>query len=104
MIRHNLIATRVHWELCRKYEIKVTRNWYEHNPLSNKVTQTGIEILWDVEIKMTTKIKHNSPDMVVKMPQERKRQLTDIAIAQDNSILNTENEKVNKYIDLAGII
>ena len=26
------------------------------------VTQTGIEIRWDVEIKTTTKIKHNSPD------------------------------------------
>ena len=44
MIRHNLIATRVHWELCRKYEIKVTRNWYEHVPLPYTVAQTGIEI------------------------------------------------------------
>ena len=26
MIRYNLTATLVQWELCRKYEIKVTRN------------------------------------------------------------------------------
>ena len=45
MIRHNLIATCVHWALCRKYEIKVTRNWYEHVPLPYTVTQTGLEIL-----------------------------------------------------------
>ena len=55
MIRQNRILTRVHWELCRKNEIKVTRNWYEHVPLPHTVTQTGIEILWDVEIKTTTK-------------------------------------------------
>ena len=69
MIRDNLIATRVHWELCRKYEIKVssanmllTRAWYEHVPIPYTVTQTGIEILWYVEIKTTTKIKHTWPD------------------------------------------
>ena len=33
LIRHNLIATIVQWKLCRKYEIKVPRNWYEHVPL-----------------------------------------------------------------------
>ena len=74
MIRHNLIATCVHWELCRKYEIKVTRNWYEHVPLPYTVTQTGLEILWDVEIKTTTKIKHNRPDIVAKMLEEGKWQ------------------------------
>ena len=32
------------------------------HPLLRMVTQTGIEIRWDVEIKTTTKIKHNSSD------------------------------------------
>ena len=106
MIRHNLIVTRVHWKLCRKYEIKVTRNWYEHVPLPYTVTQTGIEILWDVETKTTAKIKHNRPDIAVKMPEERKWQPIDVAIPQDYNIvtLSKENEKVNKYIDLASII
>ena len=67
MIWHNLIGTRTHWELSRKYEIKVTRNWYEHVTLSYTVTHTAIKILWDVEIKITTKIKHNRSDIVVKM-------------------------------------
>ena len=38
----------------------------------NTVTQTGIEILWDVEINTTTKIKHDRPDIVVKITGERK--------------------------------
>ena len=71
MIRHNVIATRVHWELRRNSETKVTRNWYEHVSLSHMVTQTGNEILWDVEIMTTTKIKHKRPDIVIKMPEEK---------------------------------
>ena len=68
------------------------------------VTQTGLEILWCVEIKTTTKINHNKPNIVVKMPRRRKWQLIDIAIIQDHNIVSKENEKINKYIDLAGII
>ena len=33
------------------------------------------------------------------MPEERKWQLTDIAIPQDDNIVSKENEKVNKYIN-----
>ena len=51
MIRQNLITTRVHWQLCRNYEIKAIRNWYEHNQLPYTVTKTGIGILWGVEIR-----------------------------------------------------
>ena len=38
------------------------------------------------------------------MPEERKCQLIDIAIPQDHNIVSKENEKVNKYIDLASAI
>ena len=95
MIRHNLISTCIHCELCRKYEKKVTRNWYEHVPLPNTVTQTGIEVLWDVEIKTTTKIKHNRPDIVAKFPGERKWQLTDLAITQDHDIVRKMKRLTN---------
>ena len=83
LIRHNLIASSVQWELCRKSEIKVTRNWYEHVPLPRMVAQTEIAILWDVEIGTTTKIKDNRPDIVAMMPG-------------DHNIVSTENDKVCK--------
>ena len=38
------------------------------------------------------------------MPEERKWQLIDIAIHQDDNIVSKENEKVSKYIDLARIM
>ena len=104
MIRHNLIVTHVHWKLCRKFETKVPKNWYEHIPFPYTVNQTGIETLLDVEIKTTTKLKHKRPDIVVKMPGEREWQLLDIAITQYHNVVSKESEKVNKYVDLASII
>ena len=88
MIRHNLSATRVQWDLCRKFEIKVTKNWYEHAPLSHTGTQTGMEIVWDAEIKTSTKIKHNRPAIIVKMPGKRKWRLIDIARPEDKNIVS----------------
>ena len=38
------------------------------------------------------------------MPEERKWQLIDIPIPQDHNIVSKENEKANKYIDLASAI
>ena len=38
VIRPNLIATYVHWELCWKFEIKGLKNWYEHVPLPHTLT------------------------------------------------------------------
>ena len=51
------------------------------------MTQTGTEILFDAEIRTTTKIRHNRPAIGEKKPGERKGQLTDIAIPQDHNIV-----------------
>ena len=31
--RHDKVALRVHWELCRKYGLECTDRWYDHQPL-----------------------------------------------------------------------
>ena len=30
--RHDMVGKRIHWEICRKYQIKVKDKWYEHEP------------------------------------------------------------------------
>ena len=32
--RHDEVALRVHWEICRKYGIECTDKWYDHQPLA----------------------------------------------------------------------
>ena len=58
------------------------------------MTHAEIEIFWDVEINTTIKIKHNRPDIVLKMPGERKWQLIDIAIPQDQNIVSKEMKRL----------
>ena len=45
-------------------------------------------------------MNHNKPDIVIKMPGERKSQLIDIALTQHQNNASKENEKGNKNIDL----
>ena len=45
-------------------------------------------------------MNHNKPDIVIKMPGERKSLLIDIALTQHQNNVSKENEKGNKNIDL----
>ena len=45
-------------------------------------------------------MNHNKPDIVIKIPEERKSQLIDIAITQYQNNVSKENEKGNKNTDL----
>ena len=47
--------------------------------------QDSDEILWDLEIKTTSKITINQSDAALKLQKEQKRQLIVIAISQDHN-------------------
>ena len=34
--RHDKVALRVHWEMCRKYGTEFTDKWFDHKPLGVK--------------------------------------------------------------------
>ena len=47
--RHDTLAKVIHWDLCKKYGVKVQSKWYDHVP--EKVEETDhIKILWDLKI------------------------------------------------------
>ena len=52
------------------------------------------------EIKTTTKIKHNRPEIVAKIAEESQWQLIDVHIVQDLNIVIKKNERFNNYLDL----
>ena len=61
------------------------------------MNQTGIEIYpKNREIKTTTKIKHNRPEIVAKIAEECQWQLIDIYIVQDLNIIIKKNERFNE--------
>ena len=65
------------------------------------MNQTGVKIYRkNREIKTTTKIKHNWPEIVAKIAEECQWQLIDIHIVQDLNIVIKKNERFNNYLDL----
>ena len=80
-IRHDIVGKHIHWLLLKKYEIPTGNKWYSHVP--NVVTETDdgkVTIYWDKPIKTDRKVKYNRPDVVV---------------------IDREEEKIDKYMDLA---
>ena len=101
-LRHNLVGRRVHWELCKKYNIVCTPKWFDHVPEKIVANKDGnVEIWWDEEVSTSKKVKHNRPDIVVKENEERKWIFVDVTVPMDHRVVVKENEKIEKYLDLA---
>ena len=54
--RHNKVATYVHWNICRNFDINVPDKWYEHQPEPVTEHQKAI-ILWDLPVHTDREIK-----------------------------------------------
>ena len=101
-LRHDLVGRRVHWEVCKKHGIDCSEKWFDHTP--EKITSTSdgnVEILWDVEIETGKKVKHNRPDIIIKERERNKWTFVDVTVPMDHRVEEKENEKIEKYLDLA---
>ena len=41
--RHDNVARRVNWELCKKHGLEISDRWYEHTP-ADVVQNDGVEL------------------------------------------------------------
>ena len=71
-----------------------------HKPESVLENETHT-ILWDFEIKTDHLIPARRPDLVLINKKERTCQLVDFAVPEDYRVKQKENEKMDKYLDLA---
>ena len=94
------VALRVQWEMCRKYGIECTDKWYDHQllPITEK---WRVRITWDMTIYTDKVLKHNQPDITLVHKDTQKWTLIDTAVPADQNITRTEEEKVEKYQELA---
>ena len=92
--RHNKVASMLHWNLCKKYHLPVSKKWLEHNV--EKVLQNEkVKILWNFKIQTDKHLAHNIPDITV--VEKKQVWLTDVAIPGDSRIDQKEVEKITKY-------
>ena len=63
--RHDQFGTKIHWEICRKYGIKVKEKWYEHKPEEVVMENDKCKILWDFTVQMDHETQGKRPDITV---------------------------------------
>ena len=82
--------------------MECSKNWYEHTPERTVTSKDGqVEIMWDVELETCKKVKHNRPDITIKEKQKNRWIFIDGAFPMDHRVVDKENEKIDKYMDLA---
>ena len=60
-----------------------------------------VRITWDITIYTDKVLKHNRPDITLVHKDRQKWTLIDVAVPADQNIIRTEEEKVEKYQELA---
>ena len=98
--RHDKVAIKVHWELCKKYRIECSDKWYNHKPLATTENEE-VKIMWDMTVFTDRHLPHNRPDITVVDKQKKCWTLIDIAVPADQNVATTELWKIEKYQDLA---
>ena len=97
-----MVILKKHGLLLKKHGIPAGNKWYSQVP--NVVTETDdgkVAIYWDKPIKTDRKVSYNRPDVVVIDREENTWYIVDFAIPMDHHVKEKEEEKIDKYMDLA---
>ena len=80
---HDKVASMLHWNLCRQYNLPTADKWWEHK-VDKVLQKEDVKILWDFKIQTDKHLAHNIPDITV---VEKKRVwIIDVAIPGDGRI------------------
>ena len=97
--RHDNVAKRIHWELCRKHALDRKERWYDHNP-DGTAENNDVKLLWDINIQCDHVIEARRPDIVIIDKRRQNGIIVDIAVPADGRVHEKEREKVEKYQEL----
>ena len=93
--RHDNVARRVHWELCKKHGLESSDRWYEHTH-ADVVENDEAELYWDLTIQTDMTVAHNRPDIILVEKTIRKWIVIDIAVLGYFNVVRTKDWKVEK--------
>lgn len=99
ILRHDKICSRLHYNICRFYDIECTEKWYEHQP-RNVEDNPRVTILWNTQVHTDRHIAANKPDIVIKDKEDKKCLIIDVSVPLDNNVNLKFAEKKLKYKDL----
>ena len=92
------MGSRIHWELCRKYDIECSEKWFNHIPSSVCSTKDKqVEIYWDCKFEVGKGLEHNKPDVVIVDKTNKKWIILDFSVPWDAKVKSKEEEKCTRY-------
>ena len=97
--RHDNVAKKIHWDLCKKHDLEHQEKWYDHIP-EGAVENDKVKLLWDINIQCDNMIEARRPDIVVIYKKDGVCIIVDITVPADRRVEKKEQEKVEKYNDL----
>ena len=98
--RHDKVAAAVHWSVCKKYNLPHTQKWYDHRA-EPVVENEHVKLLWDFNIQTDKVIEARRPDLLLVNKQTMECHIIDVAIPGDARVPRKEEEKIEKYRELA---
>ena len=90
--RHDNVAKKVHWDICKKNGLEHSEKWYEHAP-EGAVENEEIKVLCDINIQCDNLIEARRPDLIVIDKKEQKGIIIDIAVPADVRVEGKEKKK-----------
>ena len=88
------------WDLSGKCGFERNERWYDHVPES-VLENDDYKLLWDFSMRTDHEIRARRPDLVIIDKKDKSFQIIDVAIPEDGRVREKEDEKVEKYQDLA---
>ena len=89
------------WQLvCGKCGFSRVDKWFENQP-ETVIENNDYKLLWDYNIQTDHKISARRPDLVIINKKEQTCHVIDIAVPEDTAVKAKEEEKLEKYQDLA---
>ena len=98
--QHDWFETKILWEICRKYGIKVKEKWYKHK-LEVVMENDRCKILWDFTVQTDHETYGRRLDVIVVQKDKNFYQIIDFACPYDERVDTKELEKTEHYQDLA---
>ena len=62
--RHDWVGKVIHWEMCKKFKLDHTNNWYMHNP-APVLEKDKHKLLLDLDIQTYHLISARKPDLII---------------------------------------
>ena len=98
--RHDWVGKVIHWAMCKKSKFDHTNKWYMHNSTPVQENDTH-KIQWDFDIQTDYLISARRPYLITINKKKRTCKIVDLASPFDHRVKLKENEKKDKYLDLA---